>query len=156
MLVLKDTREQKGWNFLDFDEVEVQSATLQTGDYTLQGCENTLIIERKGSVSELAHNIFTDSFKRELERMATYDHPFLILEFSLHDVEIYPNNKNIPPRVRRKIRVSGSYILSCLSHFMLVYGIHVVPCGNAIMAEKFVMKIFKKFGDLGGIGKASL
>ena len=34
--IIRDTREQKGYTFADFPDVQLTTDTLQTGDYSLQ------------------------------------------------------------------------------------------------------------------------
>jgi len=46
MKIIQDTREQKGWDFSSYN-CSVVTGSLMTGDYTLQGLENLVAIERK-------------------------------------------------------------------------------------------------------------
>ena len=56
--VIKDTREQDGWFFSPYDKCSgMEVGTLNTGDYTLEGFEDVVCIERKASVSEVAMNL---------------------------------------------------------------------------------------------------
>ena len=77
--VIRDTREQKNfWLFANYDEVvNVIDQKLDTGDYTIEGLEENLCIERKHSISELAKNIAEDRFERELERMSKFYYSYL-------------------------------------------------------------------------------
>ena len=46
--VIKDTREQNGWSFSQYDKCAgMEIGTLHTGDYTLRGFEDVICIERK-------------------------------------------------------------------------------------------------------------
>ncbi len=60
---------------------------LKTGDYALQGYESLAVIERKGSLKELAHNCFVGprrkNFVAELERLRPYRRRILLLEGTL-------------------------------------------------------------------------
>ena len=81
--IIIDTREQKPWTFAGCDTI---NRKLDTGDYSIEGLEHLLCIERKNSVSEIANNISESRFKAEILRMNDYLHKFILLEFSLTDV----------------------------------------------------------------------
>ncbi|MCW4042004.1 MAG: hypothetical protein NWE83_14790, partial [Candidatus Bathyarchaeota archaeon] len=56
--VVKDTREQDGWFFSEYDKCSgMEVRGLHTGDYTMKGYEDVVCIERKGCVSEIAMNL---------------------------------------------------------------------------------------------------
>ena len=87
-----------------------------------------IFIERKASVAELAGNLTTKRFWRELEGASSYTHKYLILEFSREDVAIYPRGSAIPKKLWRRIRTRGKYIFSCLNTIEERYGITVEWC----------------------------
>lgn len=64
--------------------LHVEEAPLATGDYLLKGYEGCTIIEKKGSIREVAHNTLTRDrarLIREFERLqAECSHPVLLLE----------------------------------------------------------------------------
>ena len=91
--VIKDTREQNGWFFSQYDKCDgMEVATLHTGDYTIKGFEDVVCIERKASVTELANNLGKNkkAFYAEMVRMQDFPFKFLILEFSFTDVAEFP------------------------------------------------------------------
>lgn len=65
-----DTREQRP---LDFRRLSTVSGTLQTGDYSIAGCEAEFAVERK-SWQDLLQSITTERprFMRELARLKHY------------------------------------------------------------------------------------
>lgn len=69
MKIVCDTREQKPYDFTDFTDVELVKGTLPQGDYSIQGLENFVAVERK-SLSDLAMCLGRDRdrFIRELLR----------------------------------------------------------------------------------------
>ena len=84
--VIKDTREQDGYTFESFTGRYTSckgmvTKKLDTGDYSLEGLEEKLCIERKGRISELAINLGKDKarFMREIERMKDFQFKFLVL-----------------------------------------------------------------------------
>jgi ERCC4-type nuclease len=68
--ILIDTREQTP---LKFDLFPSEGATLPTGDYSVKGLEDTVMIERK-SVSDLIGSLTSgrERFQREVQRMLAY------------------------------------------------------------------------------------
>ena len=82
MLLLKDTREQKGWLFDSGDYCNgMKAVALKTGDYTLEGFEEVVCIERKKSVEEIANNVGKEKkrFDAEMERINEYTFKYIIL-----------------------------------------------------------------------------
>lgn len=143
--VIIDTREQQPW---EFDRVAYANRKLDTGDYSVEGYENLLCVERKKSVSEIAINITEKRFKDVLERMKQYKYSFLILEFDLEDIYQFPIGSNIPKRLWSTLRVSSGFIIKNLLEIQLQYGIHVLFCGDATNASKMALTLMKKVYEL--------
>jgi predicted RNA-binding protein len=58
--------------------------TLETGDYSLEGYEDILSIERKENIAELWTNYSErERFEDEMERMSRIKHAYIIIETSL-------------------------------------------------------------------------
>lgn len=79
--ILTDTREQQP---LVFSNLPSERASLITADYSVQGLEDTLLIERK-SIPDLIGSLFgkdRERFQRELQRMLSVPsrHLFIIGE----------------------------------------------------------------------------
>ena len=106
--IIKVTREKKGHGWW-YDENAYCSGTsvakVEIGDYTIEGMEHLLCIERKESVSEFAGNCSEKRFFTELKRMGTFPHAFLIFEFSWADIERYPAGSGIPYPQWKKLRI---------------------------------------------------
>jgi ERCC4-type nuclease len=58
--IIVDTREQKPWSFENYTTA---IRKLDTGDYSIEGLEHLLCIERKRSVSEIANKIMQKVLK---------------------------------------------------------------------------------------------
>lgn len=89
-VVLVDTREQAPMDFGRFDNwfAGAKPATLETGDYSIQGMESLVTLERKSLndlVSTLMHN--RPRFFRQLERMQAYPYRAILVEASYTDVK---------------------------------------------------------------------
>jgi ERCC4-type nuclease len=139
--IIIDTREQQPWSF---DSYAKANTKLDTGDYSIQGFENIVAIERKKSVSEFANNITESRFTDVVMRMGEIKYSFLLLEFNLEDVLIYPVGSTVPKRMWDKIKISPAFILKNLLDLELKHNISVHFCGNSGNAEKLAETIFKK------------
>lgn len=158
--VIKDTREQDGYTFESFTGRYTSCKgmavkKLDTGDYSLEGLEDKLCIERKGRVSELAINLGKDKarFMREIERMQEFEFPFLILEFSLDDVIKFPEGADIPEGNISKVKITGKYLLKMLVEIQLNYNIPVYFCDNKRNAKFLINSIFKRVNERCSIGE---
>lgn len=91
LVVLKDRREQKGWDFEPEEKVSgkmrikgMEWATLDAADYTLKGFEDVVRIERKAGVCELFGNMIPkdnkDRFEREMEKLRGVRHKYIVIE----------------------------------------------------------------------------
>ena len=73
MKIIRDTREKIGWEFPFYDDVEIESKKIDSGDYTTELLQNKIVIERKASTSEIANNLGRKTakarFYRECDRM---------------------------------------------------------------------------------------
>ena len=79
-VVLADTREQRPWCL---DPLRVETATLQTGDYSIRGLTDFVALERK-SLGDLIGCCGTsrERFERELQRLAAYPSRAVVVEAS--------------------------------------------------------------------------
>jgi ERCC4-type nuclease len=138
--IIVDTREQNAW---EFGHHTTSRRKLDTGDYSIEGLENLLCIERKQSVSEVANNITEKRFANVLERMSEIPHRFMLFEFDLQDVYDFPVGSDIPKNKWNKLRVSSNYIIKYLSLINTNYNIHTIYCGDADNAEKMAVRIMR-------------
>jgi ERCC4-type nuclease len=139
--IIVDTREQQPW---EFEHYAVAHRKLDTGDYSIEGLENLLGIERKKSVSEFANNITESRFKDVVMRMSQLKYSFLLLEFDLNDILIYPIGSTVPKRMWDKIKISPAFILKHILELQLNHNIKVVFCGDSDNARKMAEHILKK------------
>ena len=139
--IIIDTREQKPWTF---ESHAIANTKLDTGDYSIEGLENILCIERKRNVAEIANNITEDRFKDVIDRIKTYKFPFILLEFNINDVLRYPIGSTIPKKLWSKIRISPQYIMKHLIDMQVEHNIHVIFCGDSSNAEKIALSIMRR------------
>tara|TARA_R100001198_G_C5150413_1_gene160122 strand:+ start:69 stop:554 length:486 start_codon:yes stop_codon:yes gene_type:complete len=149
--VIKDTREQEGYYFSKYDKCEgMIERKLDTGDYSIEGLEEKICVERKASPEELATNLGQkkNAFMNEIERMKTFRHKFILLEFSLQDLVEFPEGSRIPESQKAKVKISGKYMLKMLMEFQLKHNIHVVFCGNKYNAFLTLTSLFKRINEM--------
>lgn len=154
--VIKDTREQEGYYFSKFNTCAgMIDQKLDTGDYSIQGLEDKICVERKGCVEELAINLGSkkQTFLREIERMESFPHKYLVLEFGLDDLIKFPKETRIPIKNKSSVKITGKYMLKCLIEFELYNDVHVLFCGDKHTAFLAVSSIFKRINEMYTIGR---
>ena len=149
-IVIKDTREQDGWTFSEYDKCSgMEVGTLDTGDYTLKGFEEVVCIERKGCTSEIAMNLGRKKapFQAEMERMKDYPFSFIVCEFSMGDLLKYPDKSRVPHKARSKVKVTGKYLLKCVIEFQIWYNTKILFCDNKNNGFLVCNSIFKRLNE---------
>lgn len=136
-----DTREQQPFTF---EGLVVVRKALKAGDYSIEGLEDRVAVERKNKSD--AWGCMSDSrarFERCAERLAALDRALIVIECSLEAFCIRPHQIE---RVNVASAVGG-YI-----SIMVRYGIPVVWCDNRVYAERvtarFLASYFKHRGAL--------
>lgn len=104
--VLVDTREQAPFRFQNIGGtrfpllIPTKTATLQSGDYSIDGHELRVAVERKSIedlYSTLTHG--RERFVRELERLREFDFSTVVVEADWHAVAIDPPfGSNVRPK----------------------------------------------------------
>lgn len=152
--IIKDTREQKGYTF-EASRTKYHvckgmvSRKLDTGDYSIEGLEDKICIERKASVVELANNVGFGNrrFMAEIERMKEFPHKFLVLEFSLQQLMDFPEGSDIPESEIKKLKISNKYMLRFLMELQINHDVHVIFCGSKRDAKWTVLSILKRINE---------
>lgn len=89
MVIVKDSREQAGYDFDGprYEGVAVEAGSLVTGDYSVKGLENVIAAERK-ELGDLIHCLAQDRprFVRELERARGMDAFMVVVEAPWSDL----------------------------------------------------------------------
>ena len=143
--VIRDSQEKKGkgWQFrASANCYGTEIKKIETGDYTLKGYENIFTIERKGRISEWAANMSQPRFTRELERLAQFKHPYILLEFDMKDLMKYPIGSGIPKKKWRYIKMKDSLLLKRTLEITVDYGIPIYFCGN--FGQEVAVSLFKR------------
>lgn len=132
MIILQDTREKQPWLFEDYNQI---ATGLKTGDYQIDGCPYLITIDRKKVVTELANNIVTKRFERELQRMVDYRFRYVICEFPYKEVVAYPQTAKLPKHIKDKIRVKGRFLTKELGRLSEEYETEFIFCDNRYEAK---------------------
>jgi len=147
--IIIDSREQTPFSFASFEYIDnIIVRKLDTGDYSIDGMEDLLCIERKMTVAELAMCLTKPRFFNELDRMTNYKYRYLLCEFDYYHIDVYPENSDIPLSKRKNIRIKGPFIRSKIIEMTLKYGINVILCGNHSYAEDIAATIMKKVWEI--------
>ena len=136
MIILTDSREQLPYSFTRWP-VEIQTASLTTGDYSLPGFESQIAIERK-SLDDLISCLMganRSRFEKELSRARSYELFAVVVESDLADVAkgLYQSNMKPTPA------------LQSISAFHVRYGIPFLFCGNRAGAEYITYSLLSKY-----------
>lgn len=131
MKIIIDSREKKDIFLFSSYEVETEVRKLDTGDYSIEGFESSITIDRKRTSSELWICLFTqyERFARELDRMASYDESYILCTFPYSYLAIFPKMSGVPRKIARKLSYSKNSILDKLNeaqedypHVTFLYG----------------------------------
>ena len=139
--IIIDTREQHPWEFPYHSKA---NRKLDTGDYSIEGLENILCIERKNGMAEIANNMTEPRFKDVIERMKTFKHSYILIECDYEQMMHYPIGSDVPKKAWSKIKISPAFILKFLTELSVHHNIHIIFCGNPQWAEKTALSIMKR------------
>lgn len=147
--IIRDTREQTPWSFRATDYcLGHTDAKVEHGDYSIEGLESLIFLERKACATEIAHNMIEKRFEKLLNESLNYKYRYIICEFSLQQLLNYPHGSGLPKSVIKKIRIKPFFIMSKIHEYQIKYGIHVVFCENKVYAQQFVLSLFKKINAI--------
>jgi hypothetical protein len=144
MKIIRDTRERVGfWTFQGYDECTgVISRKLDTGDYSIEGLEKEITIDRKKTVGELIRNLDEyDRFERECIRMIEYKQKYIVCEFSLDDLANYPNRNEYYFHKKNRIRINGKYALRLIAQLESKTGVSFIYSNNKSEAEQKALEL---------------
>jgi ERCC4-type nuclease len=145
--VIRDTREKAnhGWFFEANGQCNgTVIKKVNVGDYTIEGLENYICIERKRGVDEFAHNCIEKRWTECMQRMSEVKFSFILFEFSQYDIDRYPASAKVPPWIRKKMRISPKLMNKVIGIAREEYNIHVIPCYNTLYAEAVAYRIMNR------------
>lgn len=132
MKIIIDSREQQPYTF----ETPNERGALETGDYSIQGLENRVAIERK-TVDDLIGCLTTgrERFERELYRARSLDYFAVVIEGSLRELANGEYRSQMNPK---------SAIQSLLA-FSVRYRLPVFFCENRSYGERVTESLLLKY-----------
>lgn len=153
--LIVDSREQAPFRFrgLKADSkhrkkdlvVRIVNKALKAGDYSLDGLEDRVAVERKSREDAFATWI-SDRDSRgipQLNRLSAIPNAFVVLECTLGQIAEGPLRPGIDPELRR--RQGKSLYRSILAWMQRYPTIHWVPCDSRRLAEVTTFRILERF-----------
>lgn len=135
--------------YFDRHGIEWKQKKLDTGDYMLEGQPN-LIIDRKQSLSELAHNLLSPDrarFYREIRRARESGIRLIILCEHGPDVKTFADVKNWKPKFGK---ASGRALADAIFRLEIGYGVETYYCSKRSTGKK-ILELLTMGGENGGI-----
>jgi len=129
--VVVDTREQRPL----WDDPEVQRRRLRTGDYSLEGYEDRMAIERK-SVADLFGSLGKgrERFLREVRRLHGMPVSGIVVEGNLARINSFDGSKGYRGRM-----VPSQIIGAIISWFLVNYSVPIMLCDTRRLTEGVVL-----------------
>ena len=148
MKILRDTREKTGWDFVFYEDVEIESVKIDAGDYTTDLLLDKIVVERKASAAEISNNLGKKTakarFYREFERAKTLERVYVVCEFPESAVYEFPQNSGLSKAQMSKVRINGKYLRKLLCQLEEDYSnLEIVFCQDRNHAEEFTYDILK-------------
>ncbi len=137
MKIITDTREQQPYSFSRWPEVTIATAGLPTGDYSIQGFEDRVGIERK-ALDDLVACLMGDNrirFEKELARLRAYEMGVVIVEADLQDLA----------RGRYKSQMKPQAALQTVTAFYIRYWVPFLFCGDRAGGEYMTYSLLSKY-----------
>lgn len=143
--IIIDTREKTPWTFEGQKGITTERATLKSGDYSIEGFEQRVAVERK-SLDDWIGSVMRERarFYRELERLRAFDFRCVIIEASTRDLH----------SSRVKARVSPASIMGFVADVSVSQCVPVYLAGDRGQAQvlagallKACEKRFQKEGE---------
>jgi hypothetical protein len=88
-------------------------------------------------------------------RLSQLKYSFLLLEFDLEDLLVYPIGSTVPKRMWNKIKISPAFLLKNIIELQINHNIIVYFCGDSSNAEKMAEYILKKIYYIESSNKSS-
>lgn len=145
--IIRDTRENKGWNFRASANCSgVVERKLDVGDYAIEGLEDKVHIERKAFAdlwNTLSNQKQYKRFIKEWERAKPGALKYLIIEASIADIDKgftwYQKGGN-----KRRSKTPSNNIHAKLISLQVKYNVHVIFAGRHDKARSYARFLMSK------------
>jgi ERCC4-type nuclease len=150
-VIIRDTREKNPWLFDADPEIDsVIVKKLDVGDYSIEGLERIVAIERKAGADELYTNFGNAAsrqrFRREMDRSKGIKYRFIIIEQDLETL-LNPASYYVNQRRTNKFVPSmpPAVVVKELIDIALEYDVHVIFAGRKAQsyAKRILLKVYK-------------
>lgn len=141
-VIIIDNDEKRALQFPFLNDgsvfVRTEVRSLHTGDYSIEGYENLITVERK-SINDLVNTVIHDwaRFAKECRRMATMDAAVIGVEGNLQDVLQHKYESNADPMS----------VLGKINTIFHRFGIATVFCSDPDSMAYWVHNFFKNYID---------
>lgn len=138
--ILIDSREQKKYTFESIKpKPKTKIIGLKTGDYSLDGFSNRIVIERK-EIGDLFSSIGKNRvrFEKEMIRMSKFDYSCLVIETSLAGIFVNPPSRS---------KMTSKSVFRTLIAWSQRYHVHVWPMWDRQSAERVTYLLLKRYWD---------
>lgn len=127
-VVIVDTREQEPYAFEPGRVATVRRA-LAAGDYSLDGFETQVAVERK-TLEDYVNSVIhaRERFMREVETLATYGFACIAVEATFDDVVAHRYRSGVRPHA----------VIGGTMAILVDYNVPVIFCGDRQLACRFV------------------
>ena len=133
--IIQDTREQCPFSFEGYP-VKVKPGTLPTGDYSLDGFEDRIAIERKAAGDLLScMTSGRERFTRELERLRGYESAAVVVESTFDNLLSGYHRSKINPKAIEQTIIS----------MICNYRIPFFFAKSRELAEEFTYNFFRHY-----------
>jgi DNA excision repair protein ERCC-4 len=149
MRIVVDTRDQRPWTFEGLG-VSVIRKKLETGDYSVEGLERRVTIERK-SIDDWVNTVLRNRkrFYRELERMRAFDFRCVIIEGGVREIV----------EGHYRSTVSAATLLGFVAEVSVVQSVPVYLAGSRAEAQTLAYSLLqmasKKISNLSSTNEQS-
>ena len=129
--IVVDSREQRGYSF---NGAVIKA--LKTGDYSILGLEDRIVIERKSKEDAYSSlGAGRARFERELTRLSKYDYSAIVIESNLADFLQAPAFTRMNPKAAINSLVSWS----------VKYKVFIFFASDRRLARALVYRILEKY-----------
>ena len=138
LTIIVDTQEKRPYRFERITpRPQIKVISLATGDYTIEGFEDNIAVERKSLIDAFgSFGKGRERFEKELERMVLLDFAAVVIEGDWLQIL-----RNPPSRTNFKPKAFYASVIAWQQR----YGVHFWVCPNRAFAEKTTYRILERF-----------
>jgi hypothetical protein len=150
--MVRDSNEQEGtgWKFAASRKSDPQLcsgtviAPLETGDYTIEGLEHVLRVERKGSVEDLVSSMCDGRMKGQLSRLSKFKYAYVVIEARFDDLVNWHFSATAMRKAGFKVGLpTPDAAVSAFMKFHFAYpSVHMFFVGKG--GRDFIRSLFKR------------